>query len=87
MAYGVMRSEPSTQFGKWLDVQMRKNNMSCLEVATKMHTCYTQVSLHRAGKKHPNFSTVLAYCWVFGCKDDPETVWKLADIPIRENYK
>lgn len=85
MAYGTQRKPPVTKFGEWLDLRMRIHGMSGLEIADKLHCSPSCIHHHRCGRQRPSFVDVVAYCWVFGCKDDPETVWKLADIPLDKN--
>lgn len=85
MAYGTQRAKPTTKFGEWLDLRMRIHDMSALEVAEKLHCCHSAVYHHRTGRQRPTFSDVVAYCWVFGCTDNPETVWKMVDVLIEEN--
>lgn len=84
MAYGTPRVKPSTEFGKWLDLRMRIHNVSALEVAKKLHCVQSAVYHHRTGRQRPTFSDVVAYCWVFNCKDDPEKVWAMVDIPVEQ---
>lgn len=84
MFYASPKSKPTTKFGEWLDEQMRINNMSTRDVGNKLHCSSLTVSNHRSAKKHPTFSDVVTYCWLFGCSDDPETVWKMTDISIEE---
>lgn len=85
MAYGYRKAKPRTKFGEWLDQWMQMLNMSGLEVADKLHCTESIISYHRSGKKRPTFSDIVAYCWVFGCNEDPETIWKMVDILIKEN--
>lgn len=85
MAYQAMKKNPTTKFGEWLNTQMRDYDMGGREVAEKLHMAYPTIYRHRLGIYHPTFTDVIAYCWVFNCDDDPETIWKMADILIEEN--
>ena len=84
MARRKPRVKPTTEFGKWLDLRLRIHNKSVTEVANMLHCGHSIVCHHRSGRQRPTFSDVVAYCWVFGCKDDPEWVWKMGDIPSEE---
>lgn len=84
MTYGGMKVKPTTKFGEWLNTQMRMHDMSTLEVANKLHCNYSTICHHRVGRQLPTFSDVVAYCWAFGCTDDPETVWKMVKVLIEE---
>lgn len=84
MAYGTIRTKPTTEFGKWLDTRMQSCNMSALEIASKLHCGHSVIYHHRSGRGRPTFSDVIAYCWVFKCPDDPEVVWKMTDMLIVE---
>lgn len=85
MAYSAMRMNPTTKFGEWLDIQMCEHNMGGREIADKLHYVYQTVYRHRLGIYRPTFTDVVAYCWLFGSNDDPETIWKMVDISIEEN--
>lgn len=82
MAYGGQRISSTTEFGKWLDLQMRKHNLGVIDIAKKLHVGSATVVHHRTGRRCPTFPDVVAYCWVFGYKDDPEKIWELVDILI-----
>lgn len=82
MAYGKLQNKPATKFGEWLDVRMCERDIGGLAVANALHCSEAIISKHRSGKRRPTFSDVVAYCWLFGYPDDPETVWKLCDILI-----
>lgn len=84
MAYGVMSTKPATKFAKWLDRQMCMYNMGGQEVADALHCSLGAVSYHRTGKCHPTFSDVVAYCWLFKSKEDPESIWKMTTVPNEE---
>ena len=84
MAYHVFKKRPRTKFGEWLDHKMYTYYMNAVEVANKLHCTRSIVCEHRMGNKRPTFSDIIAYCWVFYCKEDPELIWKMADILIKE---
>lgn len=84
MAYGKQRVKPTTKFGQWLDLRMRIHDMNALTIAEKLHCSYSTIYYQRSGRQRPTFSDIVAYCWLFGCPDDPETVWQMVDILIEE---
>ena len=84
MAYGKIRTKPTTEFGRWLDARMQSCNLNGQELANVLHCGHAIVYRHRSGKAHPTFSDVVAYCWAFKCPDDPEVVWKMVDMLIEE---
>lgn len=71
-----------TKFGLWMNQNMIRNGMTQTDVAKKLHVCRAHVNSHATGYNKPTFINVVSYCWVFGSKDDPEEIWKLADEKI-----
>lgn len=71
-----------TKFGLWMNQNMMRNGMTQMDVAKKLHVCRAHVNSHATGYHKPTFINVVSYCWVFGSKDDPEEIWKLADEKI-----
>lgn len=84
MAYGIPRKQPANKFGAWLDMQMCIRDIGGKEVAEALHCTQGIISWHRTGKRKPTFCDVVAYCWLFKCKEDPETIWKLTAIQNEE---
>ena len=84
MAYVGKRTKPTNKFCEWLNNQMCMNNMSAIAVAKELHCSSSAVYHHRDGRQRPTFSDVIAYCWLFKCKEEPETIWKMIDISSEE---
>ena len=67
-----------TKFGEWMAMHLCDTGMTIQNVADRLHFDSRQiVSMHLNGKAKPSFRDVVAYCWVFSSKDDPEYVWNL----------
>ena len=73
-----------TEFGLWMNQRMMRNGMRHIDVANKLHVSRQAVSGHSSGLAKPTFQNVVSYCWVFGCNDDPEEIWKLVDEDIED---
>lgn len=82
MAYGMLRAKPITKFGEWLNCQMESHDMGVVDVAEKLHCSHATIIHHRTGKRHPTFSDVVAYCWMFDCIHCVEEIWGMIDILI-----
>lgn len=74
----IKRYTVRTKFGEWLASHLCSTGMTIQDVADRMHFRDRQiVSKHLNGTATPSFRDVVAYCWVFNSKDDPEYVWNL----------
>ena len=77
--YSIKRYTVRTKFGEWLATHLCSTGMTIQDVADRMHFRDRQiVSKHLNGTATPSFRDVVAYCWVFNSKDDPECVWNMA---------
>ena len=67
-----------TKFGEWMAMYLCSTGMTIQNVADRLRFGSRQiVSMHLNGTAKPTFRDVVAYCWVFHSKDDPEYVWSL----------
>lgn len=66
-----------TGFGWWMLNNMDERGWSCTDVAEKLHTTRQSVNNHTYGKNKPSYMQVVAYCWVFDFKDNPDDIWEL----------
>lgn len=68
---------PETEVGKWMLENMTRLDLSCVDVANKLHITRQVVAYHVNGHHKPNYPFIMAYCHIFGDIDDPEEIWKL----------
>lgn len=66
-----------TKFGEWMAMYLCSTGMTIQDVADQLHCSRQIVSIHLNGTAKPSFRDVVAYCWVFNSKDDPECVWNM----------
>lgn len=66
---------PETEFGNWLYSKMVENDLTCTDVAEKLHVSKQTIAYHTNGKVCPNYPFVLAYNTIFG--DDVDEVWNM----------
>ena len=66
-----------TKFGEWMASHLCDTGMTIQDVADRLHCSRQIVSIHLNGTAKPSFRDVVAYCWVFNSKDDPECVWNM----------
>lgn len=75
--YSIKRYTVRTKFGEWMAMHLCSTGMTIQNVADRLHCSRQIVSVHLNGKAKPSFRDVVAYCWIFNSKDDPEYVWNL----------
>lgn len=76
--HSIKRYTVRTKFGEWLASHLCSTGMTIQDVADKLHLGSRQmVARNLNGTAKPSFRGVVAYCWVFNSKDDPEYVWNL----------
>lgn len=68
---------PTTDFGKWLYTKMKERDMTCNDVANRLHTTRQTIAFHINGRPNPSYPFVVAYCWMFG--DNPDNIWELVE--------
>ena len=77
--YSIKRYTVRTKFGEWMAMHLCSAGMTIQDVADRLHFGSRQmVGMHLNGTAKPSFRDVVAYCWVFNSKDDPECVWNMA---------
>ena len=69
--------QTDTEFGEWMRKNMLDNDLNSCIVARMPHTTKQTILNHVKGRVPPNYAYVMAYCKIFGDKDDPEEIWKL----------
>ena len=75
--YSIKRYTVRTKFGEWMAMHLCSTGMTIQNVADRLHCSRQIVSVHLNGTAKPSFRDVVAYCWVFNSKDDPECVWNM----------
>ena len=76
--YSIKRYTVRTKFGEWMAMHLCSAGMTIQDVADRLHFGSRQmVGMHLNGTAKPSFRDVVAYCWVFNSKDDPECVWNM----------
>ena len=73
----IKRYTVRTKFGEWMAMRLCSTGMTIQDVADRLHCSRQIVSMHLNGTAKPSFRDVVAYCWVFNSKDDPECVWNM----------
>lgn len=68
---------PATEFGKWLYSNMIANDMSCTDLAHRLHVTKQTVVYHINGISYPNYPFVLAYCLVLGDDHNIDSIWEM----------
>lgn len=71
------------KFGTWLEKNMRERNLTCQDLANILDVSRQKIMLHVKCKTYVDFPNVIAYCWVFGMKDDPNEIYKL----VKEDWE
>lgn len=67
------------EFGAWLLANISLQDWTYGDCAKAIRLERFTICKHVRHLSKPEFQTVVAYCWVFGLKDDPRTVWKLVE--------
>lgn len=67
------------EFSKWLEHSMRETNASKANIVRVLKINYRTINGHLSGEKKPTFCMVVAYCWYFNSKDNPEDIWNLVE--------
>lgn len=76
--YSIKRYTVRTKFGEWMAMRLCGTGMTIQDVADRLHFGSRQmVGMHLNGTAKPSFRDVVAYCWLFHSKDDPECVWNM----------
>lgn len=73
----AIRAMEYDDFGIWLTTNRMEYGWTMTDVAKKLHTTKQTVSNHTCGRTKVPFVYIIAYCSLFGNKDDPEEIWKL----------
>ena len=71
----VRRMTATNEIGKWILDNMKRNNMTCTELAQVLHCTKQCVSNHIAGRVIPSYVWIVAYCSIFG--GDPDEIWQM----------
>lgn len=66
-----------TQFMAWLEQKLCQHNTSAYQVARELRMAINTVYRHLYGEHAPNYTTVIAYCWYFNDRDEPDAIWDL----------
>lgn len=71
------------KFGKWLEMNMKENDLTCEKLANKLDVSRQKIVLHIRRTTQVDFPNVIAYCWAFGMKDDPYEIYQL----VKEDWE
>lgn len=77
-----MIRKPETKFARWLLENMWENGLTQQDVANKLRTTKQSINNQYHGRVNVTFAQVVAYCWIFGNKDDPEEIWKMIEEEV-----
>lgn len=68
-----------TLFDTWLITRLNENFMTMSDVAEKLRYTRQSMSNIKTGKLKPNFVMIVALCWIFGMKDDPNEIYSYVE--------
>ena len=71
----IRRMTATNEIGKWILDNMKRNNLTCAEVAQILHCAKQSGSNHIMGKVTPSYIWIVAYCSIFG--GDPNEIWQM----------
>ena len=71
----IRRMTTTNEIGKWILDNMKRHDMTCVEVARILHCNKQSVSNHIMGKVIPSYIWIVAYCSIFG--GDPDEIWQM----------
>lgn len=72
-------TEEDGKFLRWFINCLTEAGLTQSNVAKKIGVTRQAVNMMCRKKYKPQKQTVIALCWAFGMKDDPEEVWKLVE--------
>ena len=78
-----VRVEGVGKFGKWMEFNMKNQNLTTQLVADMLHVTRQRVMSHIKQETYADFPNVVAYCWVFNVADDPHRIYEL----VKEDWR
>ena len=73
----IRATKMENEFAYWFTVNRLECGYTCKDVADKLRMAKQTISNQLNGRSKPTYICIMAYCAVFGNKDDPEEIWEM----------